>query len=167
MAPITWRTWKLKRKAISSNDAEVQAALEGEDMNFRLRVLWSELNGKGILKSSIFDKVAWGEELARAVKGIIATDSRGGFDAVMYNESPLLGLSNTRAALQALQLREALLRAASELRWVASDYDLGDALTKKKNECRLGLIKFLKTGLWCVTARSPQPVRTTNKGNRL
>ena len=25
---LSWRTWKLKRKAISSNDAEVQAMLE-------------------------------------------------------------------------------------------------------------------------------------------
>ena len=150
MAPLAWRAWKLQRKAISSNDAEVQACLEGEDMNFRLRVLWCELNGMSIKHDVIQNKVAWAEELARMVKGIVATDSRGGFDAVMYNESPLLGLSNTRAALQALQLREALVRAATELRWLASDYDLGDALTKKKAECRAGLIKFLKTGLWSV-----------------
>ena len=152
MAPLAWRCWKLRRKAISSNDAEVQAVLEGEDQNFRIRTLWCELNG------CVFDKQAhvcreWtiqGEELARKIKGIVATDSRGGYDAVLLNESPMLGLSNTRSALQALQVRESLLRAATELRWVASDYDLGDALTKKKQESRVGLVKFLRTGLWSV-----------------
>ena len=88
--------------------------------------------------------------MIRQIKGIVATDSRGGFDAVLYNESPMLGLSNTRAALQALQLRESLIRGATELRWVASDYDLGNALTKKKAETRAGLLKFLRTLLWSV-----------------
>ena len=44
---VSWRTWKLKRKAIGSNDAEVQAMLESEDQNFRTRLLWSELHGAG------------------------------------------------------------------------------------------------------------------------
>ena len=29
---LTWRTWKLKRRAIGSNDAEVQSILEAEDV---------------------------------------------------------------------------------------------------------------------------------------
>ena len=28
---ISWRTWKLRRVAVSSNDAEVQAMVEAED----------------------------------------------------------------------------------------------------------------------------------------
>ena len=40
------------------------------------------------------------------VKGILCTDSRGGYDAIEVNESPLLGLSNMRAALQAFQLKD-------------------------------------------------------------
>ena len=69
---------------------------------------------------------------------------------MLYNESPLLGLSNSRSAPQALQLREYLQRAGSKLRWVASDYDLGDSLTKKRADCRVGLQKFLKVWLWAV-----------------
>ena len=81
------------------------------------------------------------------VKGILCTDSRGGYDAVERNESPWLGLSNMRAALQAFQLRDNLRRS---FRWLASDYDLADAMTKKKAESRLGLLTFLKTWLWSV-----------------
>ena len=62
----------------------------------------------------------------------------------------MLGLSNLRSALQALQLRESMIRTNCFLRWLASDYDLGDALTKKRPDCRTGLLKYLKTKLWCV-----------------
>ena len=41
---IAWRTWKLKRRAIGSNDAEIQSILEAEDVNFRARLLWSEIH---------------------------------------------------------------------------------------------------------------------------
>ena len=83
-------------------------------------------------------------------KGILCTDSRGGYDAIEINESPLLGLSNMRAALQPFQLRDNLRRTGCELRWLASDYDLADALTKKRPEARLGLVKFMRTGLWSI-----------------
>ena len=150
MSLLAWRTWKLRRKALGSNDAEVQAVLEGEDWNFRARLLWCEIHGAGLSRPRDANKVEFSEEMVKQVEGLLCTDSKGGFDAVLYNESPLLGLSNTRSALQALQLREYLQRAGSKLRWVASDYDLGDSLTKKRPDCRVGLQKFLKTWLWAV-----------------
>ena len=66
------------------------------------------------------------------------------------NESPLLGLSNIRAALQAFQLRDNLARCGCRLRWLASDYDLADALAKECEEARPGLVKLLRTGLWSI-----------------
>ena len=153
MSLIGWRTWKLKRKAIGSNDAEVQSILEAEDHNFRARLLWSELHGAAgpdaerPLRQDLVEVV---EKQILGIKGILCTDSKGGYDAVEVNESPLLGLSNMRAALQAFQLRGNLQRAACELRWLASDYDLADALTKKRADCREGLLQFLRTGHWCI-----------------
>ena len=151
MVLLSWRTWKLKRKAIGSNDAEVQSILEAEDHNFRTRLLWSELHGAGGRRDGHpqrADLVAL-MQVSR-IKGVLCTDSRGGYDAVEINESPLLGLSNMRAALQAFQLRDNLQRTGSLLRWVASDYDLADALTKKRADCRLGLLKYLRTRLWSI-----------------
>ena len=98
MVLLSWRSWKLKRKAISSNDAEVQAALEGEDHNFRVRLLWTEMHGAGWNRTPVIDQVAWAEQQVRNTTGILGTDSRGGYDAVQVNESPMLGLSNLRAA---------------------------------------------------------------------
>ncbi|CAE7821609.1 GIP [Symbiodinium sp. CCMP2592] len=153
MSLIGWRTWKLQRKAISSNDAEVQSILEAEDHNFRARLLWSELHGAGGLdvdRPLRVNMISVLENQIAKIKGILCTDSKGGYDAVEINESPLLGLSNMRAALQAFQLRGNLRRAACELRWLASDFDLADALTKKRADCREGLLKFLRTGYWCI-----------------
>ena len=153
MTLISWRTWKLKRRAIGSNDAEVQSILEAEDANFRTRLLWSELHGAGGLeaeRSRRLDLVEDTEKQVLRVQGVLCTDSKGGFDAVEVNESPLLGLSNMRAALQAFQLRENLQRAGCLLRWLASDYDLADALTKKKADSRTGLVQFLRTGYWSI-----------------
>ena len=153
MSLIGWRTWKLKRKAIGSNDAEVQSILEAEDQNFRARLLWSELNGAAgrhehrELRRDMVDQV---EAQILRIKGILCTDSKGGYDAVEVNESPLLGLSNMRAALQAFQLRDNLERSACQLRWLASDYDLADALTKKRADARQGLLRFLSSGVWAI-----------------
>ena len=152
MVLLSWRSWKLKRKAIGSNDAEIQSVLEAEDNNFRMRLLWSELHGaSGVhgreLRQDLVEQI---ENQTLVIKGIVCTDSRGGYDAIEVNESPLLGLSNMRAALQAFQLRDNLRRAGCLLRWLASDYDLADALTKKRAESRLGLLKFLRTGFWSI-----------------
>ena len=148
---LAWRSWKLKRKAIGSNDAEVQSILEAEDQNFRVRMLWSELHGAGLDRPERrADLVASAENQACLVAGILCTDSRGGYDAIEVNESPLLGLSNMRAALQAFQLRDNLKRVNCDLRWVASDYDLADAFTKKRGDSRVGLLKFLKSRHWSV-----------------
>ena len=76
------------------------------------------------------------------------------------NESPLLGLSNLRAALQAFQLRDNLKRCGSELRWLASDYDLADALTKKRSECRLKIAAVSLSGHFCLIPLSQQPIVT-------
>ena len=129
---------------------EAQSILEAEDHNFRARLIWSELNGRGRQVRDRQDLVDVTERQTLVVKGILCTDSKGGYDAVETNESPLLGLSNIRAALQAFQLRDNLKRTGCELRWVASDYDLADALTKKRAEARVGIMKFLKKWLWSI-----------------
>ena len=162
MVLLGWRTWRLRRKAISSNDAEVQAVLEAEDHNFRVRLLWSELHGGGYFRTPQDDQVVWSENQVRAVRGVLCTDSKGGYDAVQVNESPLLGLSNLRSALQAMQLRESMMRTGCLLRWLASDYDLGDSMTKKRGDCRLGLAKFLSCYRWCI---SFDPSFTSSKKN--
>ena len=88
--------------------------------------------------------------MVKQFEGALCTDSKGGFDAVRYNKSHLLGLSNARSAPQALYNFENTSGAGSKLRWVASDHDLSGSLTKNRADCRVGFQKFLKTWLWAV-----------------
>lgn len=141
---VSWRTWRLKRKAISTNDGEIQSMVEGEDANFRTRFLWCQLNGCLCQDDLLGDA----NSMVKFVKGVIGTDSRGGFDAINKNESPLLGLSNVRSALQAFQLREQLQESLGNLIWISGDWNLGDCLTKKDRSARLGILQFFKTWVW-------------------
>ena len=100
--------------------------------------------------AALQDLVDVTERRARLIEGVLCTDSRGGYDAVEVNESPLLGLSNLRSALQAFQLRDNLARVGCMLRCLASDYDLADALTKKRPDSRVGLMKYLSTWQWAI-----------------
>ena len=138
---VAWKSWKLKRVAISSNDAEVQSLVETEDAVYRTRRLWAELNGAGIRST--------GRELStgsinevRMVPGLLGPDSRGGYGSMMFNEY-------VHAALQAEYLKQALPAPAcgTRLIWLASDWNLSDALTKKKT-CRESLKYFLKHRRW-------------------
>ena len=146
---VAWRTWRLKRKAISTNDGEIQAVLEGEDANYRARFMWCQLNGCAAIKND--DKLKCANDCVKFVKGILATDSKGSYDAVNKSEGPLLGLSNVRSALQAYQLREQLVDACCKLIWISGDWNLGDALTKKAKAAREGLMQFLKNNMWRLT----------------
>ena len=47
-SPALWRSWKLVRRAVGSNDAEVQSIHEAENQLYKLKVLWGELNGIGV-----------------------------------------------------------------------------------------------------------------------
>ncbi len=146
MSIVGWRTWKLKRKAISTNDGEIQAMLEGEDNNFRTRLLWCELNGcSGLPRVDLLDRA---NVLVKHIQGINGTDSKGGYDAVKRNEGPLLGLTNARSALPAYQLREQLEQGCGRLIWLSGDWNLSDALTKKSKEARMGLLQFLRNFTW-------------------
>ena len=141
---VSWKTWKLRRRAISTNDGKIQSMVEGEDANFRTRFLWAQLNG--CLCQD--DLLADANHMVSFVKGVVGTDSRGGFDAVNKNEGPLLGLSNIRSALQAFQLREQLEQAKASLIWIAGDWNLSDALTKKSKTARASLVQFFRTWTW-------------------
>ena len=144
MVLVAWKSWKLKRVAISSDDAEVQALVETEDAT---RLLWAELNGAGKLSESR-DLLTASVAEVRLVPGLLGTDSRGGYDSIIINESPLLGLSNIRAALQAEQPKQSLPDCGTKLIWLASDWNLSDGLTKKKPECRESLAYFMKHRPW-------------------
>ena len=136
----------MKRKAISTTDGEIQATLEGEDQLFRTRWMWCQLNGCCAIED--IDILQKANEMVKWVGGILATDSKGAFDAINKSEGPLLGLSNMRSALQGYQLKEQIVASAGKLIWVSGDWNLADALTKKHRSSREGLQQFIKSQIW-------------------
>ena len=71
---LGWKTWRLQRVAIGTTDGEVQAMVESEDMNFRTRLIWAELNGATADRQNDYLRAA--EEAVRACPGIVGTDSK-------------------------------------------------------------------------------------------
>ena len=63
-----WRSWKLRRVAGSSNEAEVQSVTVGEDAAYHLRLLWGEVNGLGQLAKADVEQRA--EFVTGSVEGI-------------------------------------------------------------------------------------------------
>ncbi|CAL1139358.1 unnamed protein product [Cladocopium goreaui] len=165
MILVTWKTWKLKRVSIGTNDAEVQSLVETEDVLFRTRMLWASINSAGTVGTGTrADMLDASEAEVCLVPGLLGTDSKGGYDSIMVNESPMLGLSNTRAAIQAFQLKEFLPRCLTKLMWLASDWNLADCMTKKKAECRKSMEYFFQRRVWMLKF-DPNFVQSSRKEN--
>ena len=126
----------------------MQSRVEAEDALFRSRLLRAEIKGAGAYDDSRDLLEASGNEV-KLISALLDTDRKGGYGSIVVNELPLLGLANTRAALQAHQLKEALPRCGTKLSWLASDWNyLADGLTKKKKDCRVSLEHFLRQRVW-------------------
>ena len=136
-----WRIWKLRRVAISSNADEIQSILKGEDH----ALMWAQLNGCCGFNQSV-DILEVADCMVATIPGLLATDSKGAFDAVELNEGPLLKLSNIRAALQAYQSRQQMQKVGTKLLWL--DWNLADCMTKKNKIARQSMIQFLNTWIW-------------------
>ena len=125
MVPVSWRSGKLPRVARSSLSAETRACSEAEEELMYLRVQWREMCGHEIdLKRPA--------QAAQQVKGIVVTDARSLYDLLHKKDlnSAAGGLKEKYTALEALSLLERLQMTDTEVRWVHSDAQVADALTK-------------------------------------
>ncbi len=75
-------------------------------------------------------------------------DSKGGFDAVHGTEPPNLGLKTTRTSIDAYSLKQSIGQNNLRMIWLASGWNLADALTKKKPEALKALEELLRSGHW-------------------
>jgi hypothetical protein len=123
---IEWKSWKLKRVCRSSLSAECQAMAEALDtLNF-VRFFWQILTGK----SKVTPKIDQDHELTQAPMSSLITDCKGLFDAVNRSQSAGLGLSEKRTAIEALSIRQICAASNVSVKWVNSDRQLADILTK-------------------------------------
>ena len=136
---ISWRSAKLPRRIIGSNGGETQALTAGEDLLWLIRLFWSEVHGE------IGTRSTW-NSLVRKTHGILTSDSKGIFDAVMKVESPLLGLRSARAGKELTATRQNMQESDVDFRWVHGGAMLADSLTKKGYPARGVVESFLSKG---------------------
>ena len=144
VTPVSWRSARLKRVARSSLAAETQAASEAEEELMLIRIQWKEMLGYDI------DLRKPGSEIS-TVPGILVTDAKSLFD-VLHKEdlnSSAGGLQEKYSALELLSLCERIREGKTAIRWVNSDAQVADSLTKPTKPGSLH--QLLHSGRWRLT----------------
>ena len=122
---VSWRSARLQRKARSSLAAEAQALAECDQELMFCRLAWAELCGFCVnLKVS--------HEAVSQVPGCVVIDAKALYDVLMKKDlnSSGLGLRDKFSALEILCLLESIDLNKTTVRWVHSEAQLADALTK-------------------------------------
>lgn len=134
LALVQWRSGKTPRQCLGSNGAEVQAITIGEDQNVHIRMLLAEFSGVDVTRENLSD-------LAKIVPGAVVMDSRGIYDAMVKNISPLHGLRDSRSGYElTLSVNQSQI-AGTKLCWVNGLSQLADSLTKA--HAKKTLLQFL------------------------
>lgn len=139
--PISWKSGKLNRIARSSLSAEIQSFSEAEEELMFTRLQWAEMCGYDIPMKSP-------ETVAQKIKGVVVTDARSLYDIVVKGDKNTsgLGLKDKYSALEALSVVERLSMCDTTTRWVHSEAQLADALTKYIPNS--SLLKVMVEGAW-------------------
>eukprot|EP00438_Fugacium_kawagutii_P014572 Skav232315 [mRNA] locus=scaffold882:767277:767810:+ [translate_table: standard] len=130
---LSWRSSKIDRTCRSPGASETKAAVECEDDLFFVRILWSELSGTPLV---LHDP----EETARQSKAILVSDSRNFYDKVSKPVMTIKG-AEKRSDVEALIVKESCERNGLTLRWVHSDAQLGNSLTKHQEKHQFAMFR--------------------------
>ena len=76
------------------------------------------------------EKIDQGRERQDAKQSALITDCRGLYDAVSRSQTAGLGLAEKRTAIEALSIKQICEESSVALKWVNSDRQLADILTK-------------------------------------
>ena len=146
---VSWKTNKLRRKSRSSTSAEIQAISDAEDETFFVRVMLASFLGYDVSREQRETSLSY-------IPCIIVTDSKSLYDAYR-SQTGGLGMEEKRSALELLDLKERMVRADNKLlkgnnilKWVNSEANLADSLTKPT--AKKPLQSFFETGCnWAIT----------------
>ena len=119
---ISWHSNRIDRTCRSPGAAETQAAVNGEDSLYFARFQLGEmLHGASDPRDP--DAGVW------AIPGCVITDSRNVFDKLNTEVLAIKG-AEKRSNIEMIALKEAQQRAGVTLRWVHSEAQLANSLTK-------------------------------------
>ncbi|CAE7582483.1 RE1 [Symbiodinium sp. CCMP2592] len=122
VSPVSWSSQKIDRACRSPGAAEAQAAVNGEDTLLAVRHQWSELMyGTPDLQDP--------SATVSRTRGCLVTDSRNVYDKLETEVMVVKG-AEKRTSIEMLSLKEAQLRTGLQVRWVHSEAQLANSLTK-------------------------------------
>ena len=122
ISPIAWHSQKIDRACRSPGAAEAQAAINGEDSLYYARYQWSEMMyGELDLHRP--------DDTVKRTGGCVVTDSRNVYDK-LETEMLVVKGAEKRTNLELLALKEAQWNTGVVVRWVHSEAQLANSLTK-------------------------------------
>lgn len=124
LTPVSWQSKRLPRVCRSSTAAEIQMASTAVDGHEFLKQLFLDLLNEKNIPLHLLD------DCLQQMPSIIVTDSKNMYDSVMKVESSGLQLEERRLAVEVLSYRDRLQAAGIDCRWVDSDQQLADTLSK-------------------------------------
>ena len=121
---VAWQSKKLPRICRSSTAAEVQTGGHAVDSHeFMKQIVLEWMNPFPIPVREMDTALA-------SMPSVLVTDSKNLYDSVVRIESSGLQLEERRLALEVLSIRERVAQAGVLYKWVDSDQQLADALSK-------------------------------------
>ena len=124
--PLAWHSNKIERQCRSPGAAEGRAAVAGEDFMYHARFQWGEMLGKEV---NIFDV----DSIVKSVPGCLISDSRNVYDKLQNTEMTIRG-AEKKVDLELLCLKHSQRETGVVLRWVHSEAQLGNSLTKSSTK---------------------------------
>ena len=135
---LSWHSKKLKRIARSSTCAEVQACANAYDELEYIKQLYCEIQ----CEIGINTKTA--DALIATVEGAVIVDAKNLYDATTRITSAGLQLEEKRLCLEVLHIKERAETTNSVMKWVDSDQQHANDLTKLFSVDQL--LNLLRTG---------------------
>ena len=122
VSPMAWHSRKIDRACRSPGSAETQAAVNGEDALYYLRFQWSELTYGSV-------DVSDPDSCVKRVPGCLISDSRNVVDKVTTEVLTIKG-AEKRSNIELLAIKASQQRTGLVVRWVHSEAQLANSLTK-------------------------------------
>ena len=135
VSPMAWHSQKIDRTCRSPGAAEAQAAINGEDSLYYARFQWAELLYG-------HDNRHQPDETVKRVAGCVVTDSRNVYDKLETEVLVIKG-AEKRTHIELLALKEAQWNTGVNIRWVHSEAQLANSLTKAN-----GMREYELTARW-------------------
>ena len=131
ISPISWHSTRIDRSCRSPGAAETAAAVNGEDALYYVRYQWSEmLFGQVDLRCP--------DHVVSRVPGCVITDSRNVYDKLSTAMLSING-AEKRSNIELLSLKESQKSTGVVVRWVHSEAQLANGLTKAEDHKELEL----------------------------